>query len=318
MEFALVVRSGDAAGKRIPVPPGESRRIGRQPPSDVRVADDPMLSNQHFSVECDGSVCLLRDLGSKFGTQLNGNKIADVAALRNGDEIRAGRTVFGVEVVGDIRATPLMPSDMPSESTIFVPGPAAPEASPAVAAPAEPTCERPPLTDRQSAVYAHLRTQIGLFAVLDAARDPDILPRLKDSGVEHSSLYEERDGEDLATFGPWLAKLPPDHVFLEDLVRDGWGKSWGVYLTCRLPFAELRRHLRQFLLAKLPDGRQVCFRYYDPRVLRTYMPTCSADEMARFVGPVERYLAESSDEEELLEFGASYRDWRKVRLEEGA
>lgn len=310
MEFVLVVRSGDSAGKKIPVPAGESRRIGRQPPSDVRVADDPMLSNQHFAVECDGAVCLLRDLGSKFGTLLNGNKISEAAALRNGDEIRAGRTVFGVEVEGDIRATPLLPTELPTEAPAAAPEPAAP------AAPApEPPRERPPLTGRPLAVREHLRQQVGLFAVLDAARDPDVLPRLKASGVEYASLYEERDRDDLATYGPWLAKLPPDHAFLDDLVRDGWGKSWGVFLTCRLPFADLRRHLRQFLLAKLPDGRQVCFRYYDPRVLRTYMPTCSTEEMARFVGPVERFFAESSDEDELLEFGASYRDWRKVRLE---
>ena len=31
-----------------------------------------------------------------------------------------------------------------------------------------------------------------------------------------------------------------------------------------------RGHLRKFLISKLPDGRQVYFRYYDPRVLRTY------------------------------------------------
>ena len=309
MEFALIVRTGESAGKKIPVPPGESRRIGRQPPSDVRVADDPMLSNQHFSVEFNGEICLLRDLGSKFGTQLNGNKIGDSAALRNGDEIRAGRTLFGVEVSGDIRATPLMPSDLTLEETDSKP--VVPSAETAVEVPRE----RPPLTERQTAVLTFLKHQTALHAVLDAARDPHVLPGLKKSGIDHASLYEERDGEELATYGPWLAKLSPDSQYLEDLVRDGWGKSWGVYLTCSLPFAELRRHLRQFLLAKLPDGRQVCFRYYDPRVLRTYMPTCTPEELARFVGPIDRFFAESSDEDELLEFGAHYRDWRKVRLE---
>jgi pSer/pThr/pTyr-binding forkhead associated (FHA) protein len=310
MEFVLVVRSGDAAGKKIPVPPGESRRIGRQPPSDVRVADDPMLSNQHFLVEFNGEVCLLRDLGSKFGTLLNGNRIGEAAALRNGDEIRAGRTIFGVEVVGDIRATPILPSEPPPDASGGPTEPAAPQDS----APAPPT-ERPPLTDRQAAVLAHLRKMPALHAILDAARDPEILPRLKASRTQFASLYEERDGDELATYGPWLAKVPPDSAFLEDLVREGWGRSWGVYLMSGLSFPELRRHLRQFLLAKLPDGRQVCFRYYDPRVLRTYMPTCTPEEMTRFVGPIERFLAESSDEDEILEFAANYRDWRKVRLD---
>ena len=37
-----------------------------------------------------------------------------------------------------------------------------------------------------------------------------------------------------------------------------------------LPVDELRRHLRRFLLVKDESGRQLYFRYYDPRVLRLY------------------------------------------------
>jgi Domain of unknown function (DUF4123) len=177
--------------------------------------------------------------------------------------------------------------------------------------------ERPVLTDRQRAALNHLRKQAPLHVVIDAARDPDVLPMLKSSGVEHGSLYEGDEGEQLSAYGPWLAKLPADHPFLEELVGLGWGKSWGVFLTSHVAYPELRRHLRQFLLAKLPDGRQVCFRYYDPRVLRTYLPTCTAEEMARFVGPIMRYFSESTDEDELLEFAASYRDWKKIRLVSG-
>ncbi len=312
MEFQLIIRSGDDAGKRIPVPPGESRLIGRQPPSDVRLADDPMISNQHFKIECDGDVCLIRDLGSKFGTTLNGRKIVESAALRDGDEIQAGRTHFSVQVLGDIRATPLLPTELPYDPPSLATG-SATETSQSEEA---TDTERDPLSELQKSVLGHLRRQSTLFIVLDAARDPEILPQLKTSGVEYASLYEEKDGEELSLYGPWLARLPRDHSYIEDLVRDGWGKSWGVYLACSRSFTDLRRHLRQFLLAKLPDGRQVCFRYYDPRVLRTYLPTCTADEVARFFGPIDRYLAESADEHELLEFTSNYRDWRKVRLQE--
>jgi pSer/pThr/pTyr-binding forkhead associated (FHA) protein len=309
MELTLVVRSGDEAGKRIPVPSGGPRLVGRQAPADVRVADDPMLSNQHFSVLCDGDVCLLKDLGSRFGTEVNGRRVTE-AALRDGDEIRAGRTVFGVQLLGDVRATPTHTAD-PAGDT---PGPA--ERAAPVARSLPVVDEFPPaaLSDIHRNVLAYLRTQANLYAVLDAAREPTVIARLKASGEEHASLYDGEQGEELSAFGPWLVKLPPDKPLLEQLVRDGWGKSWGVYLTCRLPFKEVRRHLRQFLLAKLPDGRQVCFRYYDPRVLRTYFPTCTAAEAAAFVGPIDRYLVESADDAELSEFAANYRDWKKVGL----
>jgi hypothetical protein len=307
MELTLVVRSGDEAGKRIPVPSGGPRLVGRQAPADVRVADDPMLSNQHFSVLCDGDVCLLKDLGSRFGTEVNGRRVTE-AALRDGDEIRAGRTVFGVQLLGDVRATPTAPPDAAT------PGPAGTLSPAAVSLPV--VDEFPPmeLSEIHRSVLNHLRKQANLYAILDAAREASVIARLKASGEEYASLYDGEQGEELSAFGPWLVKLPADRPLLEQLVRDGWGQSWGVYLTCRLPFKDVRRHLRQFLLAKLPDGRQVCFRYYDPRVLRTYFPTCTAAEVAAFVGPIERYIVESADEAELAEFAANYRDWRKVGL----
>ncbi|QEL15771.1 DUF4123 domain-containing protein [Limnoglobus roseus] len=304
MELTLVVRSGDDAGKRIPIPSGEARRVGRQQPAEVRLSSDPMLSNLHFSIECSGELCLLRDLGSKFGTLVNGRKVTE-AALRNGDEILAGRTTFGVQLEGDIRATPRHDTDgEPAPAALALPAVETPPA-PAPAGPLNPT---------RQAVVAYLRKQVNLYAVLDAAREATVIDRLKASGEQHASLYDGEEGEELSTYGPWLVKLESDKPLLEELVRDGWGRSWGVYLTCGKPFADVRRHLRKFLLVKLPDGRQVCFRYYDPRVLRTYLPTCNAEEVVAFVGPMDRYLAESVDETELLDFTANYKDWRKVGL----
>ncbi len=40
------------------------------------------------------------------------------------------------------------------------------------------------------------------------------------------------------------------------------------------------------------------FRYYDPRVLRVYLPTCSPAEFARFFGPISAgELAGLSDDD---------------------
>ena len=65
---------------------------------------------------------------------------------------------------------------------------------------------------------------------------------------------------------------------------------------------ELRKHFRQFLLAALPDGKQVYFRFYDPRVLRVYLPTCTPEEIYRFFGPVWRFATEAEKPEDMLEF----------------
>lgn len=43
------------------------------------------------------------------------------------------------------------------------------------------------------------------------------------------------------------------------------------------------------------------FRYYDPRVLRVYLPTCRPDELRTVFGPIRSYLVEGEDGS-LIEF----------------
>src|ERR1700758_3214926 len=93
-------------------------------------------------------------------------------------------------------------------------------------------------------------------AILDAARDPKVLETLRKSDQRYQSLYEGAKGEELAEFAPYLVELPSDSALIESLVRDGWGKSWGIFLTAASDYRETRRHFRRFLLVKAPDGRQ--------------------------------------------------------------
>jgi len=66
--------------------------VGRGEQADARV-DDARLSRLHFVIEPKGSTCVLRDLGSHNGTELNGQRITE-AVLKAGDWIRAGQSVF--------------------------------------------------------------------------------------------------------------------------------------------------------------------------------------------------------------------------------
>ncbi len=311
MELTLRIESGEAAGRSVPIPPGPVVRVGRLATAGVRLTDDPTLSGEHFGVRCDGRAGYVTDLGSRFGTLLNGVKVAE-ATLRDGDEIRAGRTVFSVRVVGADPADPHEATHAPvsTAATVVTPGPAP-------AAPLPPSAA--PLGPHAAAALAHLRGMPGaLYALLDAGGEPSVPARLLGSGLKYESLYEDGRGDELAAFGPWVVRIPHDAGFLDELARDGWGANWVVYLTSDAAPDDLHAHLRKFLISKLADGRQVYFRYYDPRILRTYLPTCTAAEVADFVGPVRRYACESVDGADLLEFAASYRDWGKFPLGEPA
>jgi hypothetical protein len=296
----IEVLTGDRSGLRFDVASGATVRIGRVAPAEVLIADDPLLSALHFAVVCKDGGCRVKDLGSRFGTFRRGERILD-ADLLDGDEILAGRSRFGVVLLDDGVQTP-----SPATAPAFAPVP-----TPAPVVPLPPPATKP----RHPAVAKFLaERKEPLYAILDAAREPTVPARLAKSGEQHQCLFECARGDELALFAPWLVRLPSWSDFLEELVADGWGNSWGVYLTCDRPMLEVRKHLRRFLEVKLPDGRQVCFRYYDPRVLRTYLPTCTQAEVASFLGPITRYFAESADLPHVLEFGPSYRDWRKVQV----
>jgi hypothetical protein len=140
-----------------------------------------------------------------------------------------------------------------------------------------------------------------LFALLDATRDPlRILVMLRSSGEEYQSLYEGMQGKMLEAYAPYLVRLPGDSRLLETLIAQGWGKHWGIFIVSATDFKTLRKHFRTFLMVKSPEGKQLYFRYYDPRVLRVYLPTCSAAETNFVFGPVAAYLCEGEAADTLL------------------
>lgn len=141
-----------------------------------------------------------------------------------------------------------------------------------------------------------------LFALLDSARTDRVLNLLRNSGERYESLYQGKFAEDLADYAPYLVQLSENSVLLVSLLKEGWGQSWGVYFTCQKPFEDLRRHFRHFLLIQTEDGQDLYFRFYHPRVLRVFLPTCTPEETTQFFGPIASYLVESDDAQALLRF----------------
>src|SRR5437870_4817921 len=107
-----------------------------------------------------------------------------------------------------------------------------------------------------------------LFAILDAARVTDPQIRFASEGVEICSLYGGTTADELQEVAPYLVAIGDNLELLEKLVGQGWGRSWGVYLSSPLPCEELRRHLRKFLKVRTEDGEELYFRFYDQRVPR--------------------------------------------------
>jgi hypothetical protein len=138
------------------------------------------------------------------------------------------------------------------------------------------------------------------FALLDAARDDAVYPAILAADCDWCCLYRGDAAVTMAEVAPYLVALDPASRFTSLLLEKGWGNAWGVFLTASVKMEALRAHFRRFIMVQLPNGRSAYFRFYDPRVLRVYLPTCTEEERAALFGPVERFVMEGEEGETVV------------------
>jgi hypothetical protein len=142
---------------------------------------------------------------------------------------------------------------------------------------------------------------VSVWAVLDLARDRRIHAALLASRLDFLCLYAGRIPRELELVAPHIVELIPGHRFVDQLLDEGFGASWGVFAKIADPTA-LRHHLRKLLKVRDESGRTLMFRFYDPRVLGPFLRTCDAAQLKTMFGPVKSYLAEDEVGESLTEF----------------
>lgn len=161
-----------------------------------------------------------------------------------------------------------------------------------------------PVTARQTALRDLLFSDPdqSVYAVLDAALIPKLPQRLAALPEESACLYRGELKPDLQATAPYVVKLRADGELAPWLWGEGWGRSVGIYAVTTLGLEAVRRHFRGFLRVRDAQGNVLYFRYYDPRVLRVYLPTCQAGEISTVYGGISRYVCESESGTEALVF----------------
>ncbi|HYZ84254.1 MAG TPA: DUF4123 domain-containing protein [Bryobacteraceae bacterium] len=142
---------------------------------------------------------------------------------------------------------------------------------------------------------------VPVYALIDGASVPDFQKQAIENQAQYVCLYRGELTPDMAQVAPYLAHVEPEGPFMEWLLRRGWGQHWGVYALSSTDFDSLRRHFRKFLTVYDETGKPMLFRFYDPRVLGTFLPTCNSQELTSFFGPVQQFVLEGKRPEELLE-----------------
>ena len=141
-----------------------------------------------------------------------------------------------------------------------------------------------------------------MYAVVDAARAPSIYPQVAESDNRKACLLMGEQAQQLASVAPYLVQISESDALSQWLFTQGWGKSWCIFAESSAPFVELRNHLRSFYRVVDDTGKQLFFRYFDPRVLRDFFPTCDPQQLSNMFGPVRRYVLESETGNEWIEY----------------
>lgn len=133
-----------------------------------------------------------------------------------------------------------------------------------------------------------------VYAVLDGARDTQIAPLVSNSQRPHDCLYYPPLSDALYAAAPHIVELNAQAAFTQQLLQRAWGNSWGIFLVTDsfINLATVRHTCRKLNIVLGAKGERLLFRYYDPRVMRNYLPTCTHDEVNTVFGPIKAMVME--------------------------
>lgn len=93
MPKTLLIRAPEGTSQTVRLE-GSRLSLGRATSNELCFADDAGLSRQHLVFEREGDGWVVSDLGSKNGTEVNGQRIAGPHRLEPGDRITAGHLIM--------------------------------------------------------------------------------------------------------------------------------------------------------------------------------------------------------------------------------
>mgnify|MGYP002623058951 CR=1 FL=1 len=123
MRVVLEHQSGPVTTPQIWLISQQTATVGRTEAADFAVTGDAMISSRHFELSCVADACTIRDLNSRNGTFVNGERV-EFAVLQEGDIVRAGQSSFVVHLEVFGKASPPAAADTPppvATETHFLP-----------------------------------------------------------------------------------------------------------------------------------------------------------------------------------------------------
>jgi len=127
-----------------------------------------------------------------------------------------------------------------------------------------------------------------LYAVADAAIYRELADLLEIYNPHHRILFKDAFVEAYGSVAPYLIELNEDDPFLQELVAEGFGKTWLSFLLSRCDIDTLANRLKEYINPYSQEHKQeVILRFYDPRNIERYFAMQSQEELATFFNEIE-------------------------------
>lgn len=133
------------------------------------------------------------------------------------------------------------------------------------------------------------------FAIVDGAADPRLYNLIVETKT-HACLYTGDYPEETRKALPYIVQMRNGERFSKIWSTYETGNYWGILCKTDLALSAFRRHLRHFTTARLPDGEVVMFRFWDPRVFKTFSENGSAAEVEPFLKGISSVLCDLGKE----------------------
>lgn len=130
---------------------------------------------------------------------------------------------------------------------------------------------------------------VARYLLLDGAKIENLPARLYslDENPTIEWLYHGTPYKEVFDVGPALVLLRNIGV-LEQAFTEHWQHDAGLMIESDAPLPQLAEHLRSMIHARVTGDAALLFRYYDPRVMRHWLPALIPSEKDRMMGPVSR------------------------------
>ena len=147
------------------------------------------------------------------------------------------------------------------------------------------------------------RENCRLFGIVDSARNDEVFRYMIEGEMDFRSLFEGT--MDVQSYGVsgFLVDCQKGSPLMKWMTTEVWGDNCCIFFTSKASFDDLFAHFQKFNRVYLEGDEVVLFRFYDPRVLRTYLPTCNSKEIDLFFGEIESFFAECKNAGSIKVFG---------------